>query len=321
MTQSPTANTDSGHPQEQSDTQSQSEDSAMATGPMLYILKADGTVEVRPIPARPVNQSTALAAVSALGGVTPVPRTNAKRNPPYCNALQTTPLWHLVIPGEPLALDIEFQEYFLDPRIWPHAEEANGKWHFRLGRVSVVNTLGQVILDTYVFYRNETGVKKKLPGAWRGFGVTWEDLKSVNGAQPAERVEGWLKELLTGRTVIVHGGSHDITAFYIHKDILMNEETTVVDTQDVYAYEVYNRATPGLKATAEVILHKSIQENGHSSVEDALATMELYLHRYSYHGRSLAPAPAATVQTPKAPEPAPGPPAKTWASVAAARPK
>ncbi|KAF7186987.1 RNA exonuclease 4 [Pseudocercospora fuligena] len=273
------------------------------------------------------DESTALAFVANTGSVARAPRPNRTRNPPYCNAIQTTPRWDLILPNEPLGIDIEFQEYLLDTDIWEGHANANGKRHFRLGRVSVVNTLGQVVLDVYVYYRTEKGIAKFLPPAWLKFNVTWQDLISVNGAQPAEKVERWLKSMFTGRTAVLHGGEHDLHAFWIHPDVLLNSTTTVVDTQQLYAYQVYNREHPGLEPTAAVIMGKVIQVNGHSSIEDAQTAMELYLLKFPNAGRvaptlaapvQIAPVQALPIQTPPAPKPTPAPPVKTWASIAAA---
>ncbi|EME81952.1 uncharacterized protein MYCFIDRAFT_77732 [Pseudocercospora fijiensis CIRAD86] len=219
------------------------------------------------------DQATAPATLTDQSHPAPVFKQSAPRNPPFCIATQIKPHWNLLVdPHEPLAMDIEFQDWKKD-----------GRRSNRLGRVAVTNTLGQVILDTFVYYKNEKhlGIEKVLPAEWRGFGVTHEDLKKDNDAQPAERVEGWLVRILTGRPVVLHGGSNDKKAFYIHEDFLFNHPQ-VVDTQVLYSYEVDNNRQPGLRACAQDVLGKTIQVDNHSPVEDAQTTMELYLLKQPY---------------------------------------
>lgn len=98
---------------------------------------------------------------------------------PACRATCTEPNWDAVRdPKEPLALDIEFQEF-------RHKDDR--KWSHRMGRVALVNTRGTTVYDTYVRYDYDPDVEVKLPP--RVFNVTWKDLQLRNGAKEWWQVE------------------------------------------------------------------------------------------------------------------------------------
>lgn len=69
-------------------------------------------------------------------------------------ATQPEPKLDILLPGEPVALDIEFQEYFI---------AGGAKWAHRIGRAAVVNTKGETILDVYAAYPANEDIKKKMP--------------------------------------------------------------------------------------------------------------------------------------------------------------
>lgn len=191
-----------------------------------------------------------------------------KREKGDCRATQLFPDWRLLHPGEPVSLDIEFQNF---------KGKTDLKWRERLGRVAISNSIGEAVLDVYAAYPKHPDVKKNVPP--REYGVEWHDLRFENGAVPAHKVERWVKQILNGRTVIVHGGKHDLTAFQIEKDVFANSK--VVDTQNLYR-DLQNDGTPSLQTAAYQILGESIQELEHSPVEDARATMKLYLLKHPY---------------------------------------
>ena len=95
-----------------------------------------------------------------------------------------------------------------------------------------------------------------------------------NGAKDAHVVEAQVSKIIAIRTVVMHGGKHDMTAFETAKDEMF-KTSTVVDTQELYSYLQKDR-TPGLATTAREILGLDIQQGSHSSVEDAQTTMKLY---------------------------------------------
>lgn len=80
-------------------------------------------------------------------------------------AVQTTPRYDLVT--STIALDGEFQLAKV---------ESSGKHISRIGRISIVNYDGKVILDAFVNYPEVEGVTKKLPPRRLGLGVYRNDI-------------------------------------------------------------------------------------------------------------------------------------------------
>ena len=79
------------------------------------------------------------------------------RSHPKSRAMQTVPRLDLLDdPTEPFAVDLEFQQ---------SKREGDLKGKQRIGRVSVVNTRGDVVYDVYTAYDNEPDVKKSVPAA------------------------------------------------------------------------------------------------------------------------------------------------------------
>ena len=104
---------------------------------------------------------------------------------PSCRATCTSVQWDLLKnPKEPLALDIEFQE---------HREKGAEKWGHRMGRIAIVNTRRQTVLNTYVRYEYDAEVSTKMPPPV--FGVTRKDLYLRNGARESMEVERELKKV------------------------------------------------------------------------------------------------------------------------------
>ena len=185
-----------------------------------------------------------------------------------CRATQLTPAWDKLIPGEPVALDIEFQNF---------KHFSWDKWRHRVGRVAIVNSIGETILDVYAAYPREDGVRKLMPPP--DFGVQHEDLMFSNGAVAAHKVERWAKQIVRDRAVILHGGTHDLTAFVIEKDVYGRSK--VIDTQQCFSYLQFD-GTPGLATTASIILGEAIQLTGHSPVEDAQTALKLWKQNHSF---------------------------------------
>lgn len=185
--------------------------------------------------------------------------------PGECKALQIFPRMHLLQPGEPIAVDFEYQNF---------RRQGEPKAGFRVGSVAVVNTKGETILDCCVRYERENGVRPIMPP--ERFGVTFESLQLNNGAIPAGYAEAWLAEIMAGRTVVVHGGSGDLLACQTVNPFLKAKE--VVDTQHMYGKsklcDLFARIFPN---------SPGVQQGGiHTATEDADSTMKLYLHRRPY---------------------------------------
>ena len=220
-----------------------------------------------------VDVDTAIINCDSLN-LTTTERARPERDPNWkCRATQLYPRYDLLLPGEPVGLDIEFQNFRVG------GPQAKGQ--HRVGIVALVNTAGETILHVYAFYRKEEGVQKFYP--LQCFKVNWQDFFLDVGAKPAESVERWVANIVQGRTVVVHGGQHDLTAFYIIKDIFQQEGTKVVDTQQLYSY-TQHRGQPSLATAAAAILpdHHPIQQYEHDAVEDADTALKLYLKRFPY---------------------------------------
>jgi len=159
-----------------------------------------------------------------------------------------------------------------------------------LGRVSVVNYEVETIFDTFVCYPepiNITNTDEKFSG------IGWNDIDPQNGAQSFSEVQAHLVELLRDRIVIGHDIQKDLKVISMdlpaHIQRLQGValwltpvtfDITVRDTQKCSRYRQYaNRGAhqgPSLKNLALEVLGRSIKQGRVSSVEDAIATMEVY---------------------------------------------
>lgn len=212
----------------------------------------------------------------------PSPASNTRKTPKIpiseleweCRATQTTIRHDLVQEGEPLSIDAEFQRY---------KKVGELKWHHRFGRVAVVNSKCQTVWEAFFAYPNQKDIIKNCHG--ERFGVEPPDFLFKNGALPARKAEADLKALMKNHPIIVHDKSGDTKAFYFpeNQDAFSASNGVVVhDTQEIYSY-LRSSGQPGLAYASEVVLGKEIQKGGfHTPVEDAKATMELYLLKYPY---------------------------------------
>jgi len=159
-----------------------------------------------------------------------------------------------------------------------------------LGRVSVVNYEGETIFDTFVCYPkpiNVTNTDEEFSG------IGWSDIDPQNGAQPFSEVQAQLVELLRDRIVIGHDIEKDmkVISMDLPYHILRLQgvprlptpitfSMTVRDTQKYSGYRQYaNHGAhqgPSLKNLAMKLLGRPIKQGRVSSVEDAVATMEVY---------------------------------------------
>ena len=172
--------------------------------------------------------------------------------------------------NEPFAVDIEFQEY--------RPKDAF-KWDHRIGRIAIVNTRGQTIYDTYVRYDFDETIQIKMPPA--RFGVTYQDISIANGAKPIRDVQINLNKIMLHRTIVGHGMRLDVRCLKPE----LKGDVVFVDTQNIYGQV----ALPKLSVA---LLDMSIQDDFHSPVEDAIATMLLYLRQQPYQKRiNFQPAP------------------------------
>lgn len=187
-----------------------------------------------------------------------------------CRGTQLTIRHDRVLPGEPLSIDFEFQNYGTYEKGFKH----------RIGCVGIVNTAGEVVLHVYLAYPNELGVKKLYPG--RDFMVEAPDFLFQNGAQSARKVEKAIKELVSGRTNIVHDKTHDQSCFFYEGDALKpSNGVTLVDTQVMYSHLALN-GRPSLKRAYSAMFNDTIQDGPHNPVEDAQAAFKLQQLEHPY---------------------------------------
>lgn len=193
---------------------------------------------------------------------------------PGCRATCTSPNSDAVnAADEPLAIDIEFQEY---------KKKTDVKWSHRIGRIALVNTRGKTVYDTYVRYAYDPELEVKVPPKWLGFQVEWKDLALANGAKRAKEVEGNLRKLFKGRLIVGHGMRLDKTAVgEVWSDDHIKDGVAgalIYDTQHHY----------GQRALSYLVgKHLEGEDfDFHNPVEDAKATMLLRLLHVPYQGRN-----------------------------------
>lgn len=240
----------------------------------------------------PVNTISADKVVFVNGRPTIAPSLDASNNQgkkttkPYkprvsrykCRAEQLRPRLHLVNPGSPVAFDCEGLYLF----------ENTGKEKRGVGRVSIVNTSGQVIYDTFVYYPADVAHR---PSPQRlKLGVKYNDIKPENGAQAHADVLEAVKSVFDKSGIVV--------GHAVHEDIRMLrplsfDGCTVHCTQANHTKGGRGRYKPGLKDLAEELLGREVQGKEHSSVEDARATMDIFLLGWTAPGL-----PASQAQVP-----------------------
>ncbi|SMR60153.1 unnamed protein product [Zymoseptoria tritici ST99CH_3D1] len=187
-------------------------------------------------------------------------------------AIQPTPRFDLIT--KTIAIDIEFIIFTPNPhRV---AVPVRAKKRSLPGRVSIVNNRGETIYDVFVYYKKSGRYTIAPPPPHLRMGVYEKDVLPSNGARPAKEVFDNVRKIVEGRIVVGHAIKNDVKSF--PREIF--EGVQIRDTQLLEEYR--NHATdqinrmPKLARLAGVVLGRSIQGPEHSSVEDAVATMDLY---------------------------------------------
>lgn len=132
-----------------------------------------------------------------------------------------------------------------------------------LARVSIVNLFGHPILDRYVAPPAKvTNYRTQYSGIRR---------KDLENAPEFQEVQSEVAELIKGRIVVGHAVHNDFDVLKIN-----HPRDKIRDTQRYFKY-LFQGKTPSLKKLSESLLGVKIQKGEHDSVQDAQATMKLYV--------------------------------------------
>lgn len=133
-----------------------------------------------------------------------------------------------------------------------------------LARVSIVNLFGHPILDSYVAPPSKvTDYRTRYSGIRK---------KDLDNAPDFETIQAEVARIIKDKIVVGHAIHND---FSVLKMSHPPEKTR--DTSH-YFKNFFLGKTPSLKKLSETILGVSIQKGEHDSVQDAQATMKLYVH-------------------------------------------
>ncbi|NWI15556.1 AEN nuclease, partial [Crypturellus soui] len=141
--------------------------------------------------------------------------------------------------------------------------------HSELARCSVVNYEGDVVYDKYV--RPELPI---VDYRTRWSGITRRHMRS---AIPFRTAQAEILKILKDKIVVGHAIHNDFQALkYFHPKDRTRDTSRIPLLNQKAGIPV--KASASLKSLAKHLLHKKIQVGckGHSSVEDAQTTMELY---------------------------------------------
>lgn len=132
-----------------------------------------------------------------------------------------------------------------------------------LARVSIVNLFGHPVLDKYV----------APPDKVTDYRTRWSGIRrrDLEGAPDFESVQQEVADMIRGRIVVGHAVHHDFAVLKIN-----HPPQLVRDTSHYFKY-LFGGKTPSLKKLTESLLGLSIQKGEHCSVQDAQATMKLYV--------------------------------------------
>lgn len=176
-----------------------------------------------------------------------------------CRAQQRAPRYDLVKPGSALAIDCE-GVLLTDETGW----EKNG-----CGRVSIVNENEEVVYDVFAHYGRH--VNHRPPPHRLNLGVKYKDIKPWNGAIYINEVTRAVTRLFDrAGTVVGHAIQNEM-------QYLRDVPWEKYQTRDTQTMGFYQTGSMKLRVLAGAVLGRSIQGREHSSVEDAQATMALYL--------------------------------------------
>ncbi|PVG02511.1 ribonuclease H-like protein [Serendipita vermifera] len=143
-----------------------------------------------------------------------------------------------------------------------------------LARVTVVNYIGDVVLDEFV-------LPQETVTDWRTFisGIRKEDMAH---AKPFHEVQKMVSDLLEDRFLVGHALSNDLQALLLSHPWLKTR-----DTQGFQPFKALTRTKrPGLRKLVKAVFDIEIQKGEHNPVVDARAPMALYrLYRKEWESK------------------------------------
>jgi len=138
-----------------------------------------------------------------------------------------------------------------------------GKNKSRLARISLVDSAGNTLLDSFVAVAEKvTNYRTKFSGVRP---------KNLAKAESFDTVMKKVRGLLRDKIIVCHSPENDFKAMDYYPP------HPEVNTRDTAQYFKEGKKKPSLKGLVHKHLGKSIQSGEHSSVEDARATMEIYV--------------------------------------------
>ncbi|XP_060655032.1 RNA exonuclease 4 [Drosophila nasuta] len=134
-----------------------------------------------------------------------------------------------------------------------------------LARVSIVNKVGEVLLDKHV--------KPRQPVVDYRTSVSGIRPEDIENGEDFKEVQAEVVKLLQGKVLVGHALRNDLAALGIKHPKAHIRDTSVYKP---LCKVVSNGHTPSLKRLSMAVLGKEIQTGEHNSVEDARAAMSIY---------------------------------------------
>ncbi|XP_064544880.1 uncharacterized protein LOC135432915 [Drosophila montana] len=134
-----------------------------------------------------------------------------------------------------------------------------------LARVSIVNKVGEVLLDKHV--------KPREPVTDYRTSVSGIRPHDIENAEDFKDVQDEVVKLLHGKVLVGHGLRNDLAVLSIKHPVAQIRDTS---RYKPLCKLVSNGHTPSLKRLTLAVLGQEIQTGEHNSVEDARAAMGIY---------------------------------------------
>ncbi|EDQ88131.1 uncharacterized protein MONBRDRAFT_37665 [Monosiga brevicollis MX1] len=139
-----------------------------------------------------------------------------------------------------------------------------------LGRISIINATGQVVIDEFV--------RPQQPIV--SYNTRWSGIRKRDlvDATPFPKVRDRLRTILKNARVVGHAVSNDFRAMNLTSKELnaLVYDTSASSTLKIAALGENDGNAVSLKRLSKYLLHRTIQEKQHCSLIDARVTLELY---------------------------------------------